>query len=833
MSMITRPRTVLTQASISLVCALGLGVATGAQAASSSAASVSPMGGNGHNVNFDGRIFIVTQGPTDATGGWFLFVFRPENVRYKPGGRVDLEQGAFSERAQIQPWENGENALAICEPNPDNTPYPCDDAGAADMNGAYACYEFVIIDSNAFPNQYNGLRRRPLKVWVAEPETATAHYHKHAWTGGYEPVRGNGNVDLRGIEATVTRDGKLLAWQGHPDNDGKIDTLMYATNPTPCGGSGWDGPYSISHMYNDPKVVGKYPLGERQLRAADGVPFSDGQIVRGGYPWLFPEGDALTFAATVMPCQGQENPPGCGARRNSLSVIGYPTNWGVGPIDGGLNPTNNDQVRLFFSSPGATMFEQVPLTGGTDVWPMFGSNTANYADVVFDDALDGQFAGVWHMNESVNTAGDLQFNRTPDTSGYFNTAVVNGATFPAANNGLFGKALVFDGANDWLEVAHNDSLNPVNALSIEMWVNPASPVSCDGNNNWRALLGKGPVGQGAYSFVLEQEQRIQARVLAGGEQRAVWSAAGIPVGEWTHIGMSYDGATGAMRLYFNGELAGEADYPPATLDGSPHNLFIGGPGGNAGACPNGNGVFHGAIDELRISRVVRDLTFAPRPGSASAFVSQTVPMQVEAGQPFTAEFTFRNMGTTAWSGPLRMSLGSQAPQDNSTWGTGRVGLPSGRVQPGNPVTITAELTAPAEVGVYPMQWKMVHEGVEWFGQASQELMVEVVPYVEPPETETETETDTGTTGGTGSTGGDTEATSTTDAGQTTGDETGAGSSGGETAGPTGPALPPGASDSGDMDGEGGCACHMQSTQGTRLGLLWACGVLVLLRRRRG
>jgi len=802
------------------------GITPDLQAASSSGASPSPMAGNGHNINFDGRILIVTQGPTDASGGWFLYVFRPQNVRYKPGGLVDLEQGAFSERAQIQPWENGENALAICESNADNTPYPCDDAGNPDMNGAYSCYDFWILDSNAFADQYNGLRRRPLKVWVAEPSTETAHYHKHVWTGGYEPVRGNGDVDLRGIEATVTRDGKLLAWQGHPDNDGKIDTLMYATHTEPCGGSGWDGPYSISHMHNDPKVVGTYALGERQLRAGDGVPFGDGQIVRGGYPWLFPEGDALIFAATVMPCQGQENPPGCGPRRNTLSVIGYPTNWGVGPIDGGLNPTNNDQVRLFFSSPGATMFDEIPLTGGTDVWPMFGSNTANYADVVFDDALDGQYAGVWHMNESVNTAGELQFNRTPDTSGYFNTAVVNGASFPPANNGLFGKALVFDGTNDWLEVPHNDSLNPVNGLSIEMWVHPAAPVNCDGNNNFRALLGKGPVGQGAYSLVLEQGERIQARVLAGGEQRSVGSVEGLPVGKWSHVGLSYDGATGAMRLFFDGKLVGEADYPPATLDGTADNLLIGGPGGDRGTCPNGNGVFQGAIDELRVSRVVRDLTFAPRPGNRAAFISQSVPLQVEAGQVFAAEFTFRNFGTTAWSNPLMHRLGSQAPQDNQVWGTGRVELPPGRVQPGSLVTVAAELVAPADVGVYPMQWKMLHEQVEWFGGASTELMVEVVPYVEP-EPEPETETETGDTDAGSETNPEATTSETTDAPSGTG-----GSESGESSGfSTGPSLPPGDSGSGDSDGEG-CACRVGS--GSRSGwTIFGLAVLTLgIGRRR-
>ena len=115
-------------------------------------------------------------------------------------------------------------------------------------------------------------------------------------------------------------------------------------------------------------------------------------------------------------------------------------------------------MRLFFSSPGRDAFAQLPLTGGKDVWPLFGSNTANQADVVFDDGLDGNYAGVWHMNESVNAAGELDKGRTPDTGGYFNTGIVHGAPFADGNTGIFGKALELDGQTRWVEVPHSDSL---------------------------------------------------------------------------------------------------------------------------------------------------------------------------------------------------------------------------------------------------------------------------------------------------------------------------------------------------------------------------------------
>lgn len=810
------------------VATLGLLASLPARASSSSPAVASPMAGNGHNVTFDGRVFIVSQGPLDPTGGWFMMVFRPELVRYAAGGVVDLMQGAFTAPVQVQPSMSVENALAICEADADNTPYPCDDAGNPGA-GPFACYDLFVIDSDALSNPKD-LRRRTLKLWLQNPGTPEAAYYKHTWIGGMEPVLSAGNVQMRGIEPTVTRDGKLLVWQGHPANDGQIDILMYATNPNPCSNVGWDGPHNLSHMYVDPGVLGKYPLAERQLRAADGAAFADGALVHGAYPWLFPDGDALSFTATPMPCMSPENPPGCGPRRNTLSVIGYPTNWGIAPIDGGLNPTTNDQVRLFFSSPGRD-YPQLPLTGGLDVWPMFGSNTANHADVVFDDGLDGNYAGVWHFSESVDLAGNLDPGRTPDSGGQFNTGVVHGAALPSANNGIFGKALELDGQTMWVEVPHTDSLTPTSAFSAELWVRLAGPVDCDANNNYRLIAAQGGIA-GPFAIVVEDPNTVLVRVHAGGVERDVRGLdRPLPVGAWAHIGTSYDGATGQLRLHIDGELAGAHDGPPAPLDPTAAPLTIGGPGGPTPACPPGHGSFHGTIDELKLSRTLRDLTFVPRPGNHARFVDQTVPAQVEAGAQFPATFRFRNLGTTAWASAMQHHLGSQAPQDNGTWGTGRVVLP-GRTNPSQTVEIAAMLTAPAVPGVYPMQWKLVHDGAEWFGDLSTELQIEVVPpgtLTTAGDTDDATTADPDTTASSGvdATGPDHES-GDTPAVPTESDFTSAPAPT-EASGGTADTTPatPGADP--DRSDDAGCACTTTPAPAAPLLLLT---LLPLLRRRR-
>jgi MYXO-CTERM domain-containing protein len=459
-----------------------------------------------------------------------------------------------------------------------------------------------IIDSDASGDQPNVLRRRALKVWVSDPETADADVHKWEWGPSRQQLSRVGGGQLRGIEPTVTADGRMLIWQGHPDNDGQIDVLMYATNSTACGLSGWDGPHNLGAMFTDPDVNGVYPLGERALRAADGSIYGPNDLLRGAYPWVFPDGEAINFTSVTVPCRAENDPPGCGPRRGGLAVIGYPTNWALAHIDGGANPNTDETVRLFFSSPGPDTFDQIPVTPGVDVWPMFGSNTRNYVEVVFDDGLDGNYAGVWHMNEMVDRDGNLDRSRTPDVSGYFNTGQVEAAVFPTSNNSPDGKALVFDGTGAHVRVPHDASLDPINRITIEMRVRLAADPNCDDNNNYRMLLGKGNIADGSYTIILEQSRRLQARVNVGGEQRSLVSTEALPIGQWSDIEFAYDGQTGELTFELDGIEAGTATYEPGQLEGSSADLLIGGPGGPRAACPDGDGAFAGAIDEVRISR---------------------------------------------------------------------------------------------------------------------------------------------------------------------------------------------------------------------------------------
>src|SRR6185503_21275195 len=107
----------------------------------------------------------------------------------------------------------------------------------------------------------------------------------------------------------------------------------------------------------------------------------------------------------------------------------------------------------------------------------------------------------------------------------------------------------------------------------------------------------------------------------------------------------------------------------------------------------------------------------------SAFVSQNVPASMQAGQTTTVSVTMRNTGTATWFAGSYF-LGSQNPQDNTTWGLNRVSLAS-NVAPGANVTFTFGITAPAFAGTYNFQWRMLQSGAGYFGSLTSNVGVTV------------------------------------------------------------------------------------------------------------
>jgi RHS repeat-associated protein len=122
----------------------------------------------------------------------------------------------------------------------------------------------------------------------------------------------------------------------------------------------------------------------------------------------------------------------------------------------------------------------------------------------------------------------------------------------------------------------------------------------------------------------------------------------------------------------------------------------------------------------------QQITVNVLPENGAEFVSMNVPSSVTAGAYFTATITLRNTGHTTWSAAANHSLGSQTPENNAIWGISRVPV-AGAIAPGATQTFTFQAQAPATPASHAFHWRMVQDGVEWFGATTPGRTITVVP----------------------------------------------------------------------------------------------------------
>lgn len=114
------------------------------------------------------------------------------------------------------------------------------------------------------------------------------------------------------------------------------------------------------------------------------------------------------------------------------------------------------------------------------------------------------------------------------------------------------------------------------------------------------------------------------------------------------------------------------------------------------------------------------------PTRAAQFVSQSVPTAMAPNERRDVTVVMRNIGTVPWDPAEGYRLGSENPQDNATWGLSRVDVPAivGRF---GDAAFAFTVTGPATPGTYNFQWRMVQDGVDWFGDPTENIAIGVVP----------------------------------------------------------------------------------------------------------
>ena len=110
--------------------------------------------------------------------------------------------------------------------------------------------------------------------------------------------------------------------------------------------------------------------------------------------------------------------------------------------------------------------------------------------------------------------------------------------------------------------------------------------------------------------------------------------------------------------------------------------------------------------------------------SATVELINGPPDTVEIGKPFSAWFRVSNHGNEVLT-PGRDKLGSWNPQDNTLWGDTRAAL-AGPIAPGQGDNFEVKTFVGQQVGTHPFQWRMMREGVAWYGVAHPAKAITVV-----------------------------------------------------------------------------------------------------------
>jgi hypothetical protein len=96
------------------------------------------------------------------------------------------------------------------------------------------------------------------------------------------------------------------------------------------------------------------------------------------------------------------------------------------------------------------------------------------------------------------------------------------------------------------------------------------------------------------------------------------------------------------------------------------------------------------------------------------YVSDTIPATMIPGHTYSVSVTMKNTGTTTWTKAEGYKLG--AVGDSDPFAGGRHDLSdSDAIAPGQSRTFSFTMTAPVLESTYTTDWRMVHEGVRWFG----------------------------------------------------------------------------------------------------------------------
>jgi Beta-fructosidases (levanase/invertase) len=212
----------------------------------------------------------------------------------------------------------------------------------------------------------------------------------------------------------------------------------------------------------------------------------------------------------------------------------------------------------------------------------------------------------WDFDEKNGLRAIDSITGTKDYIHYvFNSAVEKPSTDPKRVKGILNNALLFDGYSTWISRDAAEFKKPSDVITISAWVAPRtyewgdlgqdSIIVNQQNKGKNQGFGLGIGRHGAWA--------LQLGIKNGWFQVDANKDKPIPLNKWSYITAAYDMEKQEMKLYLNGELAGQKRVAiKGVINPSTEPLLIG--KHNQPAIINETftaNMFDGLMDELKIS----------------------------------------------------------------------------------------------------------------------------------------------------------------------------------------------------------------------------------------
>jgi alpha-tubulin suppressor-like RCC1 family protein len=385
-----------------------------------------------------------------------------------------------------------------------------------------------------------------------------------------------------------------------------------------------------------------------------------------------------------------------------------------------------------------------------------GRVVSNEGHFYFGSDSSGHFAtyygsGTWNNTQSHSLTLALgAFQILESVNNGTETAYINGLQLDSRSNAMGAFSSGFDLGKNWSGslaelLIYDRALNDSERATVENYLNrrysiisavPSAPTGLAGSATASNQVTLTWTAQANVGFKLERK---------AGSNGTYSTVANPLLGSTTYVD---NGLTSDTQYFYRlraTNLLGDSGpsneisaTPRSDMDGNGLNdsweiQYFGHTGVDPNADPDADGLTN--LEEFQLGSNPNDPSNSNLVGSGNQcrFVSQSVPTTMEAGVPYHVAVKMLNTGSTTWSpnGSNYYALGiyNSNPNDVSIWGPSRSYLTS-TVSSGRAVTFHFDVTAPATIGTNHFQWRMVQEGIQWFGDFSPDTSIQIIAMVD-------------------------------------------------------------------------------------------------------